>query len=139
LLLIHQLGNLSNPHWQSEKKLRFDKLADLGVKGIISSWVHTSDENAALQFLPNAGARGDGNLFNVPSLYVGNSTGELIRTMVRNGEVKTATIVLDAPSYEAPTKTVIGYLQGLAGRDDSLLLYTHSEYMTLLFSTPFRK
>jgi hypothetical protein len=53
--------------------------------------------------------------------------------MVRNGEVKTATIVLDAPSYEAPTKTVTGYLQGLAGQDDSLLLYTHSEYMTFPF------
>ncbi|EKM76178.1 hypothetical protein AGABI1DRAFT_131498 [Agaricus bisporus var. burnettii JB137-S8] len=124
---IPELGNLSNPHWQSEKKLKFDKLADLGVKGMISSWVHTSDENAALQFLPNAGAPGNGNLYNVPSLYVGNSTGELIRKMVSNGEVKTATIVLDAPSYEAPTKTVIGYLPGLAGRDESLLLYTHSD------------
>lgn len=106
---------------------------------MISSWVHTSDENAALQFLPNAGAPGNGNLYNVPSLYVGNSTGELIRKMVSNGEVKTATIVLDAPSYEAPTKTVIGYLPGLAGRDESLLLYTHSEYTMSSFCFLFLK
>lgn len=130
LSVLHQLGNLTNPHWQSEKKLDFDKLTQMGVKGIIASWVHTSDENAALQFLPNAGAPGNGSLYNVPALYVGNSTGELLRGMLASGQVKAATVVLDAPSYVAPTKTVVGRLPGLSGGDESILLYTHSEHMT---------
>lgn len=102
----------------------------MGVKGVIASWVHTSDENAALQYLPNAGAPGNGSLYDVPALYVGNSTGELIRKMIRNGEVNAATVVLDAPSFLAPTKTVVGHLPGKAGRDDSILLYTHSAHIS---------
>ncbi|KXN90753.1 hypothetical protein AN958_03640 [Leucoagaricus sp. SymC.cos] len=124
---IPELGNLTNPHWQSEKKLDFADFKDMGIRGVIASWTATSDDNAALQFLPNAGAPGDGNLFDVPALYVGNSTGELIRKMVRNGQVETATVVLDAPSYMAPSRTVIGRLPGLSGSNDSILLYTHSD------------
>jgi hypothetical protein len=52
--------------------------------------------------------------------------------MVRNGQVDAATVVLDAPSFMAPTRTVIGHLPGKAGKNDSILLYTHSE---LSFST----
>jgi hypothetical protein len=102
----------------------------MGIIGVIASWTATSDENAALQFLPNAGAPGDGNLFDVPAVYVGNSTGELIRSMVRQGEVDTATVVLDAPSFMAPSRTVIGHLPGLSNSNDSILLYTHSEYFS---------
>lgn len=130
------MGNLTNPHWQSEKVLDFDELRDLGVKGVISSWVHTSDENAALQFLPNAGAPGNGSLFDVPTLYVGNSTGQLIRTMIRKGEVANATLVLDAPSFLAQTQTVIGHLPGKAGKNDTILLYTHSKLSRIGHSPP---
>jgi len=124
---------LTNPHWQSEKKLDFDELRDMGIKGVVASWVDTSDENGALQFLPNEGAPGDGDRqFAVPSLYVGNSTGELIRKLVHNGEVDTATVVLDAPSLESQSKTIVGHLQGKANQEDSILLYTHSKPIYLL-------
>jgi hypothetical protein len=126
-----QLGNLTNPHWQSEKTLDFTTLKEMGVKGVIASWVHTSDENAALQFLPNDGAPGNGSLYDVPALYVGNSTGELIRELIRSKEVDTATVVLDAPSFLSPTRTVAGHLQGNSGRNESILLYTHSTCLVL--------
>ncbi len=103
----------------------------MGIKGVIASWVHTSDENAALQFLPNAGAPGDGNLFDVPALYVGNSTGETIRSLLLDNKVDTATIVLDAPSFMAPSRTLVGRLEGLQNSSDSILLYTHSGSLAL--------
>lgn len=37
------------------------------------------------------------------------------------------TVVLDAPSYEAPTYTLISHLQGTKNATDTILLYTHSE------------
>lgn len=129
IFLLSQLGNLTNPHWQSEKKLDFADFKDMGIKGVIASWVHTSDENAALQFLPNAGAPGDGNLFDVPALYVGNSTGETIRNLLHEDKVDTATIVLDAPSYMASSRTLVGRLEGLQNSSDSILLYTHSGFL----------
>ncbi|KAL0581659.1 translation elongation factor 2 [Marasmius crinis-equi] len=129
---IPELGNLTNPHWQSTKKLDWKDLKSRGVIAAISAWVNTSDENAALQFLPNDGAPGDGNLYDVPALYVGNSTGELIRDLVRNGEVETATVVLSAPSYKARTSTVIGHLEGQADNNDTIILYTHSDGPTII-------
>lgn len=89
--------------------------------------MNTSDEDAALQFLPDKGAPGNGSfLYDVPSLYVGNSTGELIRGLVANGDVDNATIVLNAPSYEVPTQTVISHLSGTGGTNDTIIIYTHS-------------
>uniref|UniRef100_A0A0W0F6Q9 Uncharacterized protein n=1 Tax=Moniliophthora roreri TaxID=221103 RepID=A0A0W0F6Q9_MONRR len=51
---IPELGNLTNPHWQSAKTLNFTDLKAKGVAAVIASWVHTSDEDAALQYLPNS-------------------------------------------------------------------------------------
>jgi hypothetical protein len=94
--------------------------------GVIASWVNTSDENGALQFLPNDGAPGDGNLYDVPGLYVGESTGRTIRDLVAADSIETATLVLDAPSYQAPSYTLIGHQQGIRNSNDSMILYTHS-------------
>jgi hypothetical protein len=125
---IPEIGNLTNPHWQSTKTLNFTAFRNLGFVGVIASWVNTSDDDASMQFLPEVGAPGNGSvLYDVPSLYVGNSTGQLIRELLANGEVDTATIVLNAPSYEVPTQTVIGHLDGTAGTNDTILLYTHSD------------
>lgn len=126
-LTFSKIGNLTNPHWQSNKTLNFTELRASGVVGVIASWVNTSDNDAALQFLPNQGAPGNGSvLYDVPSLYVGNSTGILIRDLVANGEIDNATIVLNAPSYEVPTQTVISHLSGTAGTNDTIIIYTHS-------------
>lgn len=92
--------------------------------GVIASWVNTSDENGALQFLPNDGA--PNGLYDVPGLYVGNSTGEVIRDLIRKNEVDTATVVLDAPSYIAPSQTVLGHLVGTSGTNSTIIVYTHS-------------
>ncbi|KAF7370477.1 Elongation factor 2 [Mycena sanguinolenta] len=124
---IPELGNLTNPHWQSAKTLNWTAIKQLGVAGVVASWVNTSDENGALQFLPNDGAPGNGSLYDVPALYVGNSTGETIRKLVKNGEVESATVVLDAPSLWAPSSTVIGHLNGTAETTDSIIVYTHSD------------
>ncbi|KAF5360072.1 hypothetical protein D9758_007552 [Tetrapyrgos nigripes] len=124
---IPELGNLSNPHWQSAKTLNFTTLRTMGVEAVIASWVNTSDENGANQFLPNDGAPGDGNLYDVPAVYVGNSTGETIRELIKEGLVDNATVVLDAPSIEATTSTVHGHLTGTSGTNDSIIIYTHSD------------
>ncbi|KAF8829774.1 hypothetical protein HHX47_DHR2000048 [Lentinula edodes] len=122
---IPEIGNLTNPHWQSAKTLDFTSLKTLGVSAVIASWVNTSDDDAALQFLPNDGAPGNGSIhYDVPSLYVGNSTGELIRGLVASGEVDNATVVLNAPSYEVSSHTVISHLSGTAG---PILLLTMAE------------
>lgn len=97
------------------------------MAGVVTSWVHTSDDNGALQFLPNDGAPGNGSLYDVPALFVGNSTGETIRKLVKSGKVESATVVLDAPSSWSPSSTVLGHLAGTAGTTDSIILYTHSE------------
>ena len=82
-----------------------------------------------MQFLPEVGAPGNGSvLYDVPALYVGNSTGELIRGLLADGEVSNATIVLNAPSYDATTQTVISHLSGTAGTNDTIILYTHSAF-----------
>ncbi|KAJ7180802.1 hypothetical protein C8R46DRAFT_1070673 [Mycena filopes] len=124
---IPELGNLTNPHWQSAKTLDFVSLKARGVMGVIASWVHTSDENGALQYLPASGAPGNGSLFDVPALYVGNSTGETIRGLVKDGKVASATVVLDAPSLLAPSVTVLGHLAGTGNTTDSIIVYTHSD------------
>ncbi|KAK7062768.1 translation elongation factor 2 [Paramarasmius palmivorus] len=124
---IPELGNLTNPHWQSAKALNFTDLKAKGVDAVIASWVDTSDEDAALQYLPNRGAPGNGNHYDVPALYVGNSTGELIRGLVKDGEVDTATVVLDAPSYKSNSSTVIGHLKGTGNTEHTIILYTHSD------------
>jgi hypothetical protein len=93
------------------------------------SWVDTSDDNAALQWLPNNAPRGNGT-FSCPTLYVGNSTGAQIRGLIGNGEIDTMTVVLDAPSTETPTYTLIGHLEGRSGATDTILLYTHSMFQT---------
>lgn len=117
-----QIGNLTNPHWQSEKELDFATYKKMGVSAIIASWVATSDEDAALQFLPN-----DASETGLPALYVGNSTGELIRELVRDGNVASATVVLDAPTVDAKSQTVIGHLDGTGGGNETIIVYTHSE------------
>ncbi|CAK5282383.1 unnamed protein product [Mycena citricolor] len=124
---IPELGNLTNPHWQSAKTLNWTALREMGVVGAISSWVHTSDEDAALQFLPDDGAPGATELFDVPALYVGNSTGEMIRGLLRDDQVLTADLVLYAPSTFSPTQTVIGHLNGTANTNATIILYTHSD------------
>ncbi|KIK58660.1 hypothetical protein GYMLUDRAFT_694459 [Collybiopsis luxurians FD-317 M1] len=59
---IPEIGNLTNPHWQSAKTLDFTSLKASGVHAVIASWVNTSDDDAALQFLPNDGAPGNGSV-----------------------------------------------------------------------------
>ncbi|KAK7053833.1 hypothetical protein R3P38DRAFT_2852415 [Favolaschia claudopus] len=125
---IPELGNLTNPHWQATKTLNFTSLRAMGIRAAISSWVHTSDEDAALQFLPNDGpVGGDNALYDVPTLYVGNSTGEMIRGLIRENQIVSATVVLYAPSYSAPTQTVLGHLSGTANTTDTIIIYTHSD------------
>lgn len=125
---IPELGNLTNPHWQSAKTLNFTTLQAMGVSAVIASWVNTSDDNAALQYLPELAPAGNGSLYEVPALYVGNSTGETIRELVGSGEVETATVVLDAPSLWSPTNTVIGHLAGMTESNDTIIVYTHSTF-----------
>ncbi|KAK0469352.1 uncharacterized protein EV420DRAFT_25546 [Desarmillaria tabescens] len=98
-----------------------------GVSAVVASWVHTSDDNAALQFLPNDGSEDQYVPNEVPALYVGNSTGETIRQLLTDAEVDTATVVLDAPSYNSSTQTVIGHLAGIAGGNETIIVYTHSD------------
>jgi hypothetical protein len=105
----------------------------MGIVGAVSSWVHTSDDNGALQFLPNDGAVGNSSVYDVPALYIGNSTGEMIRGLIRSGQVDSCTLVLDAPSYFAPTETVIGHLDGTTYKDDTIIIYTHSKVSIPLF------
>ncbi|KAK0205169.1 hypothetical protein DFS33DRAFT_1326215 [Desarmillaria ectypa] len=124
---IPELGNLTNPHWQSAKTLNWTDMKARGVSAVVASWVHTSDDNAALQFLPNDGSEDQYVPNEVPALYVGNSTGETIRQLLTNDEVDTATVVLDAPSYNASTQTVIGHLAGIAGGNETIIVYTHSD------------
>ncbi|KAF5376007.1 hypothetical protein D9757_008815 [Collybiopsis confluens] len=125
---IPEIGNLTNPHWQSAKTLNFTQLQPMGVSAVIASWVNTSDDDASLQFLPNSGAPGNGSLhYDIPALYVGNSTGEVIRELVANGEVDTATVVLNAPSVQATSSTVIGHLSGTAQTNATIIVYTHSD------------
>lgn len=47
--------------------------------------------------------------------------------MVASGEVDNATVVLNAPSYEVSSHTVISHLSGTAGTNDTIIVYTHSE------------
>lgn len=126
MIFCFKLGNLTNPHWQSAKTLNFTNLKALGVSAAIASWVHTSDEDGTLQFLPNDGAPGNGSLYDVPALYVGNSTGRLIRELIRDKKVDSATVMLDAPSFLAPSQTVIGHLQGTGNSSETIIIYTHS-------------
>lgn len=101
---------------------------DLNVSAAILSWTDTSDENAALQWLPSSAPKG--NLTNkCPTLYVGNSTGESIRSLIKGGEIDTMRVVLDAPSSQAPTYTLISHLGGKKNATDTILLYTHSEWL----------
>jgi hypothetical protein len=127
------LGNLTNPHFQSSKTLNFTALKEMGVVGAISSWVHTSDEDGGLQFLPNDGAVGNNALYNVPALFVGNSTGEMIRALIRNSQIVNATLVLSAPSDFAPTQTVLGHLDGTDDTNATILIYTHSKSIRVFF------
>ncbi|KAK8095176.1 uncharacterized protein PG998_014400 [Apiospora kogelbergensis] len=68
-----------------------------------------------------------GNATNTcPTLYVGNSTGEVIRGLIEGNQIANMTVVLDAPSEDAPTFTMLGRLEGSSGLNKSILLYTHS-------------
>ncbi|KAJ7499655.1 hypothetical protein FB451DRAFT_1206113, partial [Mycena latifolia] len=51
----------------------------------------------------------------------------MIRGLIRNGQVVSCTLVLDAPSYFSPTQTVIGHLDGTGDPDDTIIIYTHSD------------
>lgn len=104
-------------------------LNSLNIAAAIVSWVDTSDENAALQWLPQVAPPGNG-VFTCPTLYVGNSTGETIRSLIKANAIDSMTVVLDAPSYEAPSYTLISHLRGTRNTTDTILLYTHSEAQT---------
>lgn len=67
-------------------------------------------------------------IYEVPSLYVGNSTGELIRELLSSNAVQSAKVVLDAPTYQASTQTIVGHLKGTGQTDDTIILYTHSAF-----------
>ena len=103
----------------------------MGVAGAISSWVGISDEDAALLWEPKSALTGH-ELQTVPTLYVGNSTGEAIRGLIKDKKVKNMTLMLDAPSYDSPTATLIGHMKGTANTNDSILLYTHSDGMNIV-------
>lgn len=121
----------------------------MNIVGTIAGWVNSSDENGALQWLPNVGPDEPGEApFQVPSLYVGESTLGQIRQLSQAGEVANATIVLDAPTYNTTSHTIISRLKGTGNTNDSMLLYTHSEppllFIQLLSSNvyaicPFRR
>ncbi|KAH8899003.1 hypothetical protein GQ53DRAFT_878308 [Thozetella sp. PMI_491] len=129
---IPELGNLTNPHWTGlAKKLDFTTLESLGVAAAISSWVDVSDEDAALQFLPKSALSGT-QTQKVPTLYVGNSTGETLRSLGREGSIANLTVVLDAPSFSSPSYTLISHLEGTGGTDDTILIYTHSDGMNII-------
>jgi hypothetical protein len=100
----------------------------LNVSAAILSWVDTSDENAALQWLPSSAPPGN-QTNNCPTLYVGSSTGKTIRSLIKSDQLQTMTVVLDAPSSEEPTYTQISHLEGMKNATDTILLYTHSEYL----------
>ena len=103
----------------------------LNVEAVILSWVDTSDENAALQWLPSSAPPGNGT-YSCPTLYVGNRTGEEIRRLISRGEINNMTVVLDAPSDDEPTYTLIGHLEGTSRTNDTILLYTHSKFTHLI-------
>jgi hypothetical protein len=105
----------------------------LNVSAVILSWVNTSDENAALQWLPSSAPSGNGT-YDCPTLYVGNSTGERIRGLIRNNQISNMSVVLDAPSLQSPTYTLIGHLNGTGNSNRSILLYTHSQSQPWLHS-----
>ena len=64
---------------------------------------------------------------NVPGLFVGESSGNLIHDLVSTGQVANMTVQLDAPSFDVPSFTLIANLPGRGGTNDSLFLYTHSD------------
>ena len=84
-----------------------------------------------MQFLPKSNLPGNATQ-NVPTLYVGNSTGEMLRSMSASGEIENITLMLDAPSFESPSYTLISHLDGTACGDDTILLYTHSDGMNII-------
>ncbi|KAH7025123.1 uncharacterized protein B0I36DRAFT_274844 [Microdochium trichocladiopsis] len=99
---------------------------ELNVAAVVLSWVDASDENAALQWLPSDAPEGDGT-YSCPTLYVGNSTGETIRQLIHDNQISDMSVILDAPSYEAPTYTLISHLEGTGKTNNSIVLYTHSD------------
>jgi hypothetical protein len=107
------------------------EMNELNVSAVILSWVNTSDENGALQWLPNDAPPGN-ETNTCPTLYVGNSTGETIRSLLADDQIETMTVVLDAPSVQSPTFTLIGHLDGKATTNDTILLYTHSDGPTII-------
>jgi hypothetical protein len=130
---IPELGNLTNPHWQSAKTFDFTQLKEEhGVVGMIAQWTNTSDENAALQFLPNQGPSDPSVPYDVPSLYVGESTGQQIRDLLGQGVVGNATIVLDAPWSNGTSSTIWGHLNGTGNGTESIIIYTHSDGPTIV-------
>lgn len=102
------------------------EMNSLNVSAVILSWVDASDENAALQWLPNEAPSGDGTN-SCPTLYVGKSTGQKIRTLIKKRQIDTMTVVLDAPSTHSPSYTLISHLEGKKKSNDTILLYTHSK------------
>ena len=112
---------------QFEKKLDFADFKDMGIKGIIASWVHTSDESATLKFLPNAGAPWDDSLFDVPALYV----LEKSTTWRQSGHGYD----LVSPSFIASSQILVGRLEGLQNSNDSILFSTYSGFPALYLET----
>ena len=116
-----------------ERSVRLTRsaLEEKQVGACISSWTGFSDENVELLWEPKSDLQ-DHEVQHVPTLYVGEATGCMIRSMITNGEIKNMTVMLDAPSFDAPTATLIAHLPGTAGGVDSLLLYTHSDGMNII-------
>ncbi|KAF3016481.1 hypothetical protein E8E14_009582 [Neopestalotiopsis sp. 37M] len=121
---IPELGNLTVPRWIFTKDIDFTLLNQKNVSAVILSWVNATDENGALQW-PLQDAPPDGT--NCPAVWVGNSTGETIRSLIQAGELDTMKVTLDAPTFEASASTLIGHLKGSRNTSESLLLYTHSD------------
>jgi len=122
---IPELGNQTNAH-VSSKALNFTKLEELKVAATIGAWTGLSDEEVALQWRPESSLKTN-ETQNVPSLFVGQSTGETLHELMTSGQVANLSVLLDAPSFDAPTYTLIAKLPGTGATNDSLLLYTHSD------------
>ncbi|KAI1328526.1 hypothetical protein F5Y16DRAFT_150018 [Xylariaceae sp. FL0255] len=98
---IPELGNLTNPHWISAKTVNFTLMNELNVSAAILSWVDTSDEDAALQWLPSDAPDGEDPSYACSTLYVGNSTSQANRNLIQEDRIINMALTLDAPGMSA--------------------------------------
>ena len=92
----------------------------------VGAYTGMSDGDVALQWRPGADIPPDGTL-NVPTLFTGEATGIMLHGLISSGQVENLTVTLDAPTFDAPSATLVANLPGTGGGNDSVFLYTHSD------------